>query len=315
MIAWDARFPPNSMPARSARALVAPIALGLLAACASRTGADRGPSTPRRPTVDLRLPAEDGLILSVLGTGIRTAWADLDEATRARFDEAEWDAARVSLEGRADRLTYASGGHRVGALLVRPGATGGRRLPVVLLCRDGVGAEGLAPEALLVELEAWSREGYVALASAYRGNQLSQGDDEAASPADVLALVPLVGELDYADPDRVYLLGRGQGGVRALRALAASEHVRAAAIVDAPLAGAGDAAGVTEPVLVVAGQGGGAASLSRARALTDALAAAGAGPELHVVAEGDPNTRPASAAVDERVAAWFAAHGGRSFLN
>lgn len=298
-------------PYRTSALLLAALAL---ASCLGRTGVDRGPSMPRRPAVDLRLPAEDGLVLSVLGASVRAPWGDAAPEARARFDEARWESAREALPGRADQLTYASGGNRVGAFLVRPLNTGGRALPVVLLCRDGVGDSGLDPDALLVELEGWAREGYVAIATAYRGNRMSQGVDQAGAAADVLALLPLVARLDYADPERVFLVGRGEGGRRVLAALGASDAVRAAAVVDAPTRGAADAVGVGEPLLVVHAARDRVAPFARARDLSAALAAAGTEHEL-VVVTGAPPGSPTPAEVDERIAAWFAAHGGRSLFD
>lgn len=315
-VALSPRTPTRRRSPRVALALLlVPLAAPLLGACASRTGPDRGREIPPRPTTDLRLPPEDGLLLSVLSTSVRTPWSAQDAPTRARFDVAAWERSRAELEGRADQITYASGGLRVGAFLARPRVTTGRRLPVVIVCRDGIGEAGLAPDALLVELDAWTREGYVAIATAYRGNRLSQGEDSPGAADDVLGLLPLVRELAYADPGRVFVLGRGLGGQRAVGALAATDAVRAAAIVGAELAPATDVTGIDEPLLVVHGALDLHTPLPRAEALIDALATAGTEHQLFVIEDGDHTLHAHSPEIDARVAEWFAAHGGRSLVN
>ncbi|MEZ6018317.1 MAG: hypothetical protein R3F49_24680 [Planctomycetota bacterium] len=315
--------PSDSGPWSLAR-FAAVLSLLALASCVARNGQTYDGGQVPRPVQDLRMPAEDGLILAVIGTGIQGAWTDAAPGVRARLDEQRWERARQELGARADLLTYASGGLRVGAALVRPELVSGRRMPVVILCRDGLGGDAMSLDALLVELEGWSREGYVAIASLYRGHRMSQGSDERGAPADVLALLPLVKELGYADPERIYLLGQGHGAERVVRTLAASSVVRAAAIVGAPLAaqptptgiaGVPDLDGLDEPLLVVHGDRDRRAPLARARTLTDALTAADRAPELFVVEDGDETLVRHAREVDEQVASWFAAHGGRSLVN
>jgi len=286
------------------------LAVACLAAACARTGRAVGPLTSPRPETALRLPAADGLLLAALPAAITTPWEALAPATQARFDAERWEALRTEHPSRAELISYASGGLRVGALLVRPTLDGGRRSPVVLVCRDGHGGDPLDVETALAELDRWAHEGYVALATTYRGSRLSQGTDTPGSPDDVLALALLAAELGYADPARVYVVGHGAGGARVLAALGRSERFRAAAVVEAPLPSAADPAGLAEPLLIVRGARGPAAP---AEALASALAGQGTECRVHPLTAQEPAAARAEA--DDEVLAWFALHGGRSLLN
>lgn len=299
------------------------LALAVLSAACARTGRAVGPLTSPRPETALRFPAADGLLLAALPAAITTPWDRLDAETQARFDGARWEALRTEQPSRAELLSYASGGLRVGALLVRPTLDSGRRSPVVLVCRDGLGGDPLDVDTVLAELDHWAREGYVALATTYRGSRLSQGTDSAGSPDDVLALALLAADLGYADPARVYVVGYGAGGERTLAALRGSDRFRAAAVVRTgpetadgarglPAGQTPDSAeGLDEPLLLVQSARGRAAAWHQT--LAAALTARGTEHRVHTLAAEAPAAARAEA--DDEVAAWFAAHGGRSLLN
>jgi dipeptidyl aminopeptidase/acylaminoacyl peptidase len=205
------------------------------AACASRAGGGFDLPAPEQRALAFqeRLAPEDGSILSVVSVGVDKAFDDLDPAQQSRLDEAQWERARTTLAGRADLVTYSSDGLRIGALLVRPERIEGRRLGAVVFNRDGLAGTGLDENELLVELSRYAGEGYVAAASAYRGNRLSQGVDEFGGDDvnDVLALVALLQRLDYVDPARIFMVGVGRGGLMTYRALELGAPVRAAAVI------------------------------------------------------------------------------------
>ncbi len=180
-----------------------------------------------------RLAPVDGTIISALETGITKRWSDLSPTGRARFSEDEWNAAIESVDRHAEHLTYSSDGLRIGGLLVRPASTEGRRLGAVVVNRDGIAGRGLDKDLILADLARYANEGFVAVASVYRGNRHSQGVDEFGGDDvnDVLSLVTLVQRLDYVDPGRVFMVGFGRGGLMTYRALEMDAPIRAAAVV------------------------------------------------------------------------------------
>ena len=190
------------------------------------------PETEELPLLERLAPA-DGTIISVLETGILKSWDELTPSGRARFTDDQWHATRTAVEGHAELITYTSDGLRIGGLLVRPSSTEGRRLGAVILNRDGIAGRGLDQDLILAELSRYADAGFVAAASAYRGNQMSQGVDELGGDDvnDVLSLVSLMQRLDYVDPGRIFMVGVGRGGLMTYRALELGAPVRAAAVV------------------------------------------------------------------------------------
>lgn len=84
---------------------------------------------------------------------------------------------------------------------------------------------------------AYARHGFLVVMPDYRGHNTSEGGQFATgslAPAyfseDVLALVGALGSLEDADPKTVFLWGHSMGGDVSLRALLATDRVKAAAI-------------------------------------------------------------------------------------
>jgi dienelactone hydrolase len=203
--------------------------------CSALPGSSFDVTPPKEKELPLmdRLAPVDGTIIHALETGITKGWSDLSPTGRARFSEDQWNAAIESVERHAELLTYSSDGLRIGALLVRPASTEGRQLGAVIVNRDGLAGRGLDKDLILGDLAFYANEGFVAVSSAYRGNQLSQGVDELGGDDvnDVLSLVTLVQRLDYVDPDRIFMVGFGRGGMMTYRALEMDAPIRAAAVI------------------------------------------------------------------------------------
>lgn len=218
---------------RPCRGLVGLTLLASLAAASCASKFDVEQPEPRRVPLQDRLAPDDGSIVAVVEATVTRPYDALPEGTQARFDPETWEQARTALSGRADLVTYASDGLRVGGFLVRPEGIGARRVGAVVVNRDGIADMGLDEEEILVELSRYAAQGYVAATSAYRGNRLSQGVDEVggADVDDVLSMVMLLQRLDYVDPSRIFMVGFGRGGLMTLRALEEGAPVRAAAVI------------------------------------------------------------------------------------
>lgn len=214
----------------------ATLTLFVAASCASSTGGGSfdlpAPGEKEIPLLE-RLAPEDGTIISALETGMTKRYEQLTPKGRTLFTEDEWDTAVEAVEGHAELLTYSSDGLRIGGLLVRPASTEGRRLGAVVVNRDGLAGRGLDEDLILADLSRYAKEGFVAAASAYRGNRLSQGVDELGGDDvhDVLSMVALLQRLDYVDPNRIFMVGFGRGGLMTYRALEMGAPVRAAAVI------------------------------------------------------------------------------------
>jgi dipeptidyl aminopeptidase/acylaminoacyl peptidase len=171
---------------------------------------------------------------------------EVAEAARAGVSMQPFAALRPLLPSRKEferrqayqgfecqRLTYLSDGLRVTAYLWKPKDTAGRKLPLILFNRGGNRDFG--------ELSPWEQEGFysyvsngfVVLASQYRGVDGGEGREEfgGADVHDVLSLLPLARSLGYVDLGHVFLLGESRGGMETYLALKAGAPVNAAAVV------------------------------------------------------------------------------------
>lgn len=212
-----------------------PLALAMCVGCASSGGGAVDTLAPEQREIPLleRLAPEDGTIISALETGITKTYDELTPKGRMLFTEDQWDAASEAVDGHAELVTYSSDGLRIGGFIVRPASTEGRRLGAVVVNRDGLAGRGLDEDLILADLARYAREGFVAAASAYRGNRLSQGVDELGGDDvnDVLSMIALLQRLDYVDPARVFMVGFGRGGLMTYRALEMGAPIRAAAVI------------------------------------------------------------------------------------
>lgn len=133
------------------------------------------------------------------------------------------------------RISYDSDGHRVTGILMQPKNTG--KHPLVLFNRGGRRRYGMLTVLTLNNLIVpLVEQGYMVLASQYRGVDGGEGEDEfgGAEVADILHLLELGRKLPQWDGRNAYFFGWSRGGMMTLLALKAGAEVNAAAI-GAPL--------------------------------------------------------------------------------
>lgn len=129
------------------------------------------------------------------------------------------------------RITYLSDGLRVKGYLVE--SVHGKNLPVVIYNRGGFGpAFVLTDTTATLFLGPIAQQGYVVIASQYRGNAGGEGHDEGGGEDinDVLNLIPLLEEYPRADAERIGMYGWSRGGMMTFLALTRTDQIRAAVI-------------------------------------------------------------------------------------
>lgn len=132
-------------------------------------------------------------------------------------------------------ITYLSDTLKVNGFLIEP--KNGNKLPVLIFNRGGNREFGALTIGLLIEWAApIAKEGYLILASQYRGNSGSEGKDEfgGRDVNDVLNLIPVIDKLPGADPARIGVYGWSRGGMMSYMALTRTNRIKAAIIGGAP---------------------------------------------------------------------------------
>lgn len=123
----------------------------------------------------------------------------------------------------------------ISGYLVRPKIIN-QSLPVLIYNRGGNRNFGTISSYELNYLCFLAEQGYVVLASQYRGNSHSDGKDEigGADLNDVLALISIADQLPYANSEKIGVLGFSRGGLMAYLASKATDKIDAIAVIGAP---------------------------------------------------------------------------------
>jgi dipeptidyl aminopeptidase/acylaminoacyl peptidase len=155
--------------------------------------------------------------------------------TRRFYSKEDYDHAKSSPLTECFRIEYRSDGLRVVGYLVRPRDLASRRFPVIIFNRGGFLERGKIESFHLVDFTRLSEEGFVVLASQYRGNDGGEGREElgGADLDDVSNLLETAKSLPYADTTNIFMYGVSRGGMMTFLAMKRNLPIRAAAVVGA----------------------------------------------------------------------------------
>lgn len=194
-----------------------------------------------------RLGALAILILCVTSTAfaqdgklVNAVLVKLDDEVLTRLEPFEPTIRKIAEQVDIQAITYLSDGLKVNGYLVVPKQ--GNQLPCVIYNRGGNRAFGaLTDGQAAVGLGKIAREGYIVVASQYRGNSGGEGREEfgGADVHDVLNLIPLLEAIPQADTSRIGMYGWSRGGMMTYLALSRTDRI-AAAVVGAGMADAFD---------------------------------------------------------------------------
>ncbi|MBT8319250.1 MAG: prolyl oligopeptidase family serine peptidase [Gramella sp.] len=128
-------------------------------------------------------------------------------------------------------ITYLSDGLKVNGLLVKPKKKG--KYPGIIYNRGGnrdFGALVIAHGA--ITLGRIAKEGYVVIASQYRGNAGGEGREEFGGNEvnDITILPEVLKEIEAADTDRIGMYGWSRGGMMTYLALTKTDKIKAAVV-------------------------------------------------------------------------------------
>lgn len=128
-------------------------------------------------------------------------------------------------------ITYLSDGLKINGLLVKPKKNG--KYPCIIYNRGGnrnFGSLKIAHGA--ITLGQIAKEGYVVIASQYRGNGGSEGQEEFGGKDvnDITILPEVLKEIEVADEDKIGMYGWSRGGMMTYLALTKTDKIKAAVV-------------------------------------------------------------------------------------
>ena len=189
-------------------------------------------------------PAQTGTTARADGTIIESApyqlpaHEQLPDNLKAAYPKESVERMRNSADLELLKIKYLSDGLKIVGFIYKPRRAEGQKLPAIIFSRGGLAAGAIGPENFnyLYEMHRYASEGFVVIASQYRGADGSEGRDEAAGADtnDVMNLIPLARSLPYVDMNRLFMWGYSRGAMMTLQALRRGAPVRAAAVVGAP---------------------------------------------------------------------------------
>ncbi len=129
------------------------------------------------------------------------------------------------------RISYLSDGLKVRGLMVKPKKAG--NYPCIIINRGGNRDFGSLKIAQgIFWLGQIAKEGYIVIASQYRGNEGGEGKEEFGGKDvnDVLNLVDVLEEVEGADTSKIGMYGWSRGGMMTYIALTQSNRIKAAVV-------------------------------------------------------------------------------------
>jgi dipeptidyl aminopeptidase/acylaminoacyl peptidase len=130
-------------------------------------------------------------------------------------------------------ISYQSDGLKIAGVVAYPKKYSGEKLPVVIFNRGGNDSGGNSRISLYKLIFPLAEQGYIVLASNYRGSKFSEGKDEFGGKDvnDVLRLVDIVDTISFADKTRIGMVGWSRGAMMTLQAARKSNKIKTAVVV------------------------------------------------------------------------------------
>jgi len=130
-------------------------------------------------------------------------------------------------------ITYQSEGLKISGVIAYPKNYSGDKLPVVIFNRGGNDKSINSRTSLYRLIFPLVEQGYIVIASNYRGSKFSEGKDEfgGADVNDVLRLIDIVDTIPFADSTRIGMVGWSRGAMMTLLAARQSNRIKTAVVI------------------------------------------------------------------------------------
>lgn len=143
----------------------------------------------------------------------------------------EWKTKFKYLDSiEVNRITYISEGLKITGLLVKPQKKG--KYPCIIYNRGGNREFGSLKPVDGIFLGQIAKEGYVVIASNYRGNGGSEGQEEFGGKDinDITILPEVLKEVEEADTNKIGMYGWSRGGMMTFIALPQMKEIKAVVV-------------------------------------------------------------------------------------
>ena len=140
-------------------------------------------------------------------------------------------------EIKLTRIRYLSDSYKVAGFIVKPkNIKSGKKLPLIIYNRGGNRDFGAITGNHTRYLKYLSSLGYVVMATQYRGNSFSEGNDEFGGDDlnDIKCLIEIAKTKDYIDSDNIGVLGYSRGGLMAYLLSKDTDDIKTLITVGAP---------------------------------------------------------------------------------
>lgn len=139
-------------------------------------------------------------------------------------------------------ITYSTGSNEIEGIYAYPKSFATGKLPVIIVNRGGNGPNGRWHTARLFHnVLPLARHGFLIIGSQYRGSSLDRGENQRLPDEfggddveDVLALLPIIDAIPYADGERIGMVGWSRGGFMTYLAAARTDRLSAIAVGGTP---------------------------------------------------------------------------------
>lgn len=155
--------------------------------------------------------------------------------TQAKMLISGW-GEEVHEKSIVEKICYESDGLKVKGYLAYPADSNEKKFPCVIWNRGGYKNRGaidhFTARGIFGQIASW---GYVVFASQYRGNDGGEGKEEIGGTDvnDIINLIPLAADIDFADEQKWAIMGWSRGGMMAFLTLLKEKIFRCAVITGA----------------------------------------------------------------------------------
>lgn len=134
-------------------------------------------------------------------------------------------------------ISYQSDDLKISGVVAYPKGYSGNKLPVVIYNRGGNDSSNNNRVSLYNLILPLAEQGYIVIASNYRGSKFSEGSDEFGGKDvnDVLRLLDIVEDIPFADYERIGMVGWSRGAMMTLQAAKKSNKIKTIALIAGPV--------------------------------------------------------------------------------